>query len=314
MPRLTRQPPDPPSPDNPPLENLAYAVYMTRGKRSWSRRQLAEKSGLSERFIADVENGSANPSVESLVALGEALELNTGQMLTGEGFLAPRLGHLLKDRTPSEQERIADWLEERLGTIAPPRRIALLGVRGAGKTTVGQLLAKSLSCPFLELDRLVEESAGHKLAQIFELHGDAYYRRIEREVVQKVVSEHRDAVIATGGGLVTHEETFALLRSQCRTVWLKARPAEYLARVRRQGDRRPFDRHPQALVELTAILAAREPAYKRADFAVDTTRHPAEAIARRIASWAERLDRRGGAPGDVSGGTSNALPRSATRR
>jgi XRE family aerobic/anaerobic benzoate catabolism transcriptional regulator len=313
LPRTTLQVPDEPSPENPPLQNLAYAVQMARGEESWSRRQLAEKSGLSERFIADVENGTANPSVESIVALARALDLHLGRMLTGEGFLTPRLGSLLKDRSEPQQDQIADWIEERLGARPPARRIALLGVRGAGKTTVGQLLARSLSCPFIELDRLVEESAGHKLAQIFELHGDAYYRRIEREVLQKVVAGHRDAVIATGGGLVTSEETFSLLRSQCRTVWLKARPSVYLARVRRQGDRRPFDQHPQALLELTALLAAREPAYKRADFVVDTTQSNAEAVSRRIASWAGRLDRRSGS-GEVSSRTSNAPPRSPPRR
>lgn len=314
MPRTTLRVPDDPSRDNPPLQNLAYAVQMARAAEGWSRRQLAEESGLSERFIADVESGAANPSVASIVALGKALSCHIGHMLTGEGFLTPRLGALLRNKLALDQDQIADWLEERLGSRSPPLRIALLGVRGAGKTTVGQLVARKLSCPFIELDRLVEESAGHKLAQIFELHGDAYYRQIEREVLQRVVAEHRRAVIATGGGLVTNEETFSLLRSQCRTVWLKARPPAYLARVRRQGDRRPFDRHPQALVELTALLAAREPAYKRAELVVDTTQHTAEAVARRVAAWAERAERRGGASGEVSAGTSNAVPRTATRR
>jgi XRE family aerobic/anaerobic benzoate catabolism transcriptional regulator len=264
---------------------------MARGEEDWSRRQLAEHSGLSERFIADVEAGTANPSVESLAALAEALSLTVPEMLSGETHLIPRLGKLLAGLAEGEQERVADWLEEKLGRRAPGRRVALIGVRGSGKTTVGQLLGKALGCAFVELDRKVEESSGHRLAQLFELHGEAYYRRLEREVLQKVLDEHRDVVIATGGGLVTSEETYALLKSETRVVWLKARPEEYLSRVQRQGDRRPFDRHPQALLELRAMLAVREPAYRRADLVVDTTRRRPEVIAERLAGWASRSAR-----------------------
>lgn len=271
--------------------NVAFAVAMARGEENWSRRQLAEESGLSERFIADVEGGTANPSVESLFALAKALSLSVPEMLSGEAHLLPRLTKLLSRLPEAEQEKVADWLEEKLAGKAPGKRIALIGIRGAGKTSVGQLLAKQLGCGFVELDKKVEEASGHRLAQLFEIHGEAHYRRVEREVLQKVLEEHRDVVVATGGGLVTNAETYALLKAHFRVVWLKTKPEEYLSRVQRQGDRRPFDRHPQALLDLKAMLAVREPAYRQAHLVVDTTRSRPEAIAERLAAWATRSTR-----------------------
>jgi XRE family aerobic/anaerobic benzoate catabolism transcriptional regulator len=155
--------------------------------------------------------------------------------------------------------------------VSQPRPvIALLGLRGAGKTTIGRRLARRRRIPFVELDRRIEEEADLSLGEIFTLHGEDYYRRLEREVLQDVLNEG-PMVLATGGGLVESPQTFAALRQSAATVWLRARPEDHWNRVVRQGDRRPMANHPQAMADLRALLAAREPLYALADHTVETS-------------------------------------------
>lgn len=267
------------------LGNLAQEIQMARRTNGTSRRQLAVNSRLSERFIADVEKRKANPSLRSIFQLAEALELDVPSMLSRQALVAPRLGRLLSEMGPLEQAAVADLLEARREAHKPGLRVALLGMRGAGKTTVGRKLARQLECPFVELDALIEERAGMSLAQIFEIHGEPYYRRLEREVLGEALKARGDQVIATGGGLVTSPDAYEMLRGATRTVWLKARPEEYLSRVLGQGDRRPMEQRPHALAELKALLSAREPEYRKAHFAVDTTGEEPEQVVVRIASW-----------------------------
>ncbi len=171
--------------------------------------------------------------------------------------------------------------------------IALLGLRGAGKTTVGRRLARRLRLPFLELDRRIEQAAALSLSELFSLHGEDYYRRLEREVLDQVLAERRGLVIATGGGLVTSAETFARLRRSAVTVWLRARAEDHWKRVVSQGDRRPMANHPEAMAELRARLAAREPLYTLADYTIDTAtlsvNQVVEAIARLPAANCQNL-------------------------
>jgi XRE family aerobic/anaerobic benzoate catabolism transcriptional regulator len=170
----------------------------------------------------------------------------------------------------------------------PPRpAIALLGLRGAGKTTVGRRLARRMRVPFVELDRRIEEASDLSLSEIFSLHGEEYYRRLERETLQAVLADRRPMVLAAGGGIVTSPDTYALLRRSAVTVWLRARPEDHWNRVVRQGDRRPMANHPQAMADLRALLEAREPLYAMADHVVDTSHVAAgrvvDAITRLIA-------------------------------
>jgi XRE family aerobic/anaerobic benzoate catabolism transcriptional regulator len=157
--------------------------------------------------------------------------------------------------------------------MSAPRVVALLGLRGAGKTTVGRRLARRLRVSFVELDRRVEEAANLTLAEIFSLHGEEYYRRLERQALRDILDAGARVVVATGGGIVTNPDTLALLRQRATTVWLKAAPEDHWNRVVKQGDRRPMANHPQAMHDLRALLAAREPLYSSAAMTVNTSGH-----------------------------------------
>jgi XRE family aerobic/anaerobic benzoate catabolism transcriptional regulator len=275
---VSRQPDSTSVSSHPPsaaLAALAGSVRSWRARRGLTRSQLAAASGLSLRFLADIESGAGNPSLRRLEELARALAVPVPALLTGPA--------------PSRDQRIA-----------------LLGLRGAGKTTLGRALARRLKRPFIELDARIEVAAGLSLSQIFELHGEHYFRRLEREVLAGFLAEGRAAVVATGGGLVMEPETYELLRTHCLTVWLRARPEEHYSRVLEQGDRRPMADSPHAMAELRALLTSREPLYRQADFSVDTSRRPVDAalddILRRLPGDARApLDRDGPVPDDTAG-------------
>lgn len=212
---------------------------------------LAERAEVSRRYVTEAEAGRANLTVLKLAAMAGALRLSLAELCD----------------LPS----------------APPRteRIALVGLRGAGKSTVGALLAKELETPFVELDQRVERLAGLSLTAIFDLQGVETYRRLEREALEEVLGEGQRQVIATGGSIVTTPDTFARLRESCRTVWLQAAPESHLDRVLSQGDHRPVEGHPRALEELREILLRRESLYEQADHSIHTDGHsPDEVVAR----------------------------------
>jgi XRE family aerobic/anaerobic benzoate catabolism transcriptional regulator len=222
------------------LDVVARRVRQARSVRRWTIRELAERSGLSVRFLVQVESGQGNISVKRLDDLARAFALSPAELVTDTESGAPRV-------------------------------VALLGLRGAGKTTIGRQLARRLHVRFVELDKQIEKAADLSLAELFSLYGDEHYRRLERETLAQVLREDRAMVLATGGGIVTSPETYALLKKSAVTVWLRASPEDHWNRVVRQGDRRPMADHPQAMADLRAILAAREPLYAAADHTVDTS-------------------------------------------
>jgi XRE family aerobic/anaerobic benzoate catabolism transcriptional regulator len=224
---------------------LGRRVRHQREESGLSQRALADKAGLSLRFLADVEAGHGNISIGRLADLAEALSLSLAALVATES-----------DNASAAASRA--------------RVVALLGLRGAGKSSVGRLLAARLGRDFAELDEEIERRAGLRLAEIFEIHGEAYYRRLEREVLRELLGSGRTLVIATGGGLVSDSETWALLRAGARTVWLRARPEDHWARVIAQGDERPMADRPRAMTELRAILDARAPLYAQAERTIDT--------------------------------------------
>lgn len=229
------------------LTALGRRARAQRLSRGWTLREVAERSSVSPRFLVQLEAGVGNISVRRLADVAYALE-------TTPAFLL------------SEAE------------MPKPAVIALLGLRGAGKTTIGRRLAKRRRVPFVELDKRIEQGADLSLGEIFALHGEDYYRRLEREVLQEVLNEGRPMVLATGGGLVASPDTFAMLRRSAVTVWLRATPEDHWNRVVRQGDRRPMADHPQAMADLRSLLAGREPLYALADHTVDTSSGSLEKI------------------------------------
>lgn len=237
------------------LSRLGQRVRTARLARGWTLKEVAERSGVSLRFLVQLEAGRGNISVRRLVDVAGALETTAAGLL--ENLQRPRA-----------------------------QVIALLGLRGAGKTTIGRRLARRLQVPFLELDRRIELAAELNLSELFSLHGEDYYRRLEREVLRSVLDEGRSLVLATGGGIVTSADTYQLLRRRCVTIWLRARPEDHWNRVVRQGDRRPMAEHPQAMADLRGLLAAREPLYATADHTVDTS---SKSVGRVLAELVEAI-------------------------
>ena len=236
------------------LAALGRRARAQRLARGWTLREVAERSGVSPRFLVQLEAGSGNISVRRLHDVAAALGTTPSALLAPEAL----------PRSPI---------------------VALLGLRGAGKTTIGKRLAKRRRIPFVELDRRIERAADLSLGELFTLHGEDYYRRLEREVLQEVLAEGQPIVLATGGGLVTSPDTFALLRRSAMTIWLRATPEDHWNRVVRQGDRRPMADHPQAMADLRSLLAARESLYARADHTVDTSSATVDKVVRDVDRW-----------------------------
>ena len=234
------------------LETVGAAVRAQREKRGWSRRELAVTSGVSERFLAQLETGDGNISLRRFAEVAHSLGTTPAALLVTE----------VRTATP----------------------IALLGVRGAGKSTIGAALAKKLDYRFVELDQEIEAATGLSLGDVFTLHGEAYYRRVEREVLGRLLAESAPTVLATGGSIVNDPTTFALLRSRARTIFLHAKPEDHWNRVVAQGDQRPMAENPHAFEELRELSAARGKLYARADLTVETSGRTAQQVVAEIAA------------------------------
>jgi XRE family transcriptional regulator, aerobic/anaerobic benzoate catabolism transcriptional regulator len=227
------------------LMRLGERVRAWRSRQQATRKQLAAASGVSERYLAQLEAGQGNISVLLLRKVARAMGVPVESLV----------------REDEAQER----------------PIALVGLRGAGKSTLGAKLAQLLQVPFVELDLEVEKEAGARLAEVFGLYGQESFRRFERRALERVLAEHPRAVIAAGGGLVTDPATYELLLSRCRSVWLKAAPEEHMSRVIAQGDMRPFKGRAAALDEIRKLLADRNRLYGRAEHTLDTSGKTARA-------------------------------------
>jgi XRE family aerobic/anaerobic benzoate catabolism transcriptional regulator len=240
-----------------------------------TRRQLAQGSGASERYLAQIEAGQGNPSVIILKSIARALDVPMAELLPREprADAVERVVGVLGRMPPSELSAVADLIEQRAAQALVDdraRRIALVGLRGAGKSTLGEKLAAHLGCPFIELDRLVEQDYGASIPDLIEIAGIATFRRYERTCLEHVIAQHERAVIATAGGIVANPETYALLLRRTHTIWIKARPEEHMRRVIEQGDFRPMAQNREAMADLVAILDARRPDYARAEAELDT--------------------------------------------
>jgi XRE family transcriptional regulator, aerobic/anaerobic benzoate catabolism transcriptional regulator len=272
-----RQPQNEASADAAFLVGIGREVRRNRAKRGMTRRQLAAASLTSERYLAQIESGAGNPSVSVLRAIANALDLPPAALLAEGGARPAALAAILDlvaQMPEGELPALAKEIEARVASRAGSdraHRIALIGLRGAGKSTLGRMLAQHLGRPFIELDHRVEEDYGASIPDLIEMGGTATFRRHERSALERVIAEHDAAIITTAGGIVSDPETYALLLRRTHTVWIKARPEEHMSRVMAQGDFRPMAQNRSAMADLVAILEARRADYARAEAEVDTS-------------------------------------------
>ena len=267
--------------DNGFLHALGQRVRTWRARRGMTRKMLALHSQVSERHLAQLESGKGNISVLLLRQIAGALNISLASLFQEESPLQAELqviNQVLQRLPESELTDLRKRLVHEHGKAEQERRqrIALIGLRGAGKSTLGAKLAKKLGWPFIELDREVERLAGMGLSELFSLYGQAGYRRFERRALEAAIESNDRVVIATGGSIVSESATFDLLLSACYTVWLKAEPQEHMNRVIAQGDMRPMAGNKAAMDDLRQILNGRAALYGKADYIVDTSEHSPE--------------------------------------
>jgi len=258
------------------LRLLGDRIRDARARRGMTRKILARASKVSERYLAQLETGQGNISIVLLRQISHAMSLPLADLVREEPDRPVELALLIQtlDRLqPKELSQARKLLTHAFRTVVESerrRRIALVGLRGAGKSTLGVRLAKLKDVPFIELDREVERESGTTLSEVFDLYGQSAYRRYERRALENAIERHDRAVIATGGSIVTEPATFDLLLSACFTVWLTAAPEEHMSRVVAQGDYRPMAGNDEAMDDLRRILASRNALYAKADAMVDT--------------------------------------------
>jgi XRE family aerobic/anaerobic benzoate catabolism transcriptional regulator len=258
------------------LRAFGERIRAERARRGMSRKLLADHAGISERYITQIESGKGNISIVLLRQVAAALGLPLARLVEDEAPSAEMtlVRQFLARLSPAQLREAHASLAARFASDAAVMRtgrIALVGLRGAGKTTLGSALAKARNVPFFELDREIERLAGTSVGVVLELYGQPAYRRYELQALQQLLEAHPQFVVATGGSLVSEAETYELLLRHCYTVWIRASPEEHMERVIAQGDHRPMAGSAQAMDDLRRILEERTPLYARADVTVDTT-------------------------------------------
>jgi XRE family aerobic/anaerobic benzoate catabolism transcriptional regulator len=271
------------------LEQLGQRVRTMRALRGMSRKVLAKVSGISERYIAQLEGGKGNVSIVLLRRVSNAMGAHLEDLIpaTEPAPDWPVIRDLVRKATPNQIAQAKDVLSgQGNGTSAQQRMtfagIALIGLRGAGKSTLGKMLAKKIGWNFVELNKEIEAQNGLSVAEIIALYGQEGFRRMEQAALGQLLARKELMVLATGGGIVSEPLTFDLILSSFYTIWLKAEPEEHMARVRRQGDLRPMADDRSAMAELRTILRSREPLYARASAVVDTAGLSVDAAAARL--------------------------------
>ena len=266
---------------NPLLISFGERLRTLRARRGLTRKAVAQAADVSERYLANLEYGTGNPSFVILDQVARALQCPVAELIgdvTASSSEWLLIRELLEDRSEADLQRARLAIGEALGTggdrRANSRRIALIGLRGAGKSTLGQMLAEDLDVPFVELNSQIEKVAGYSIREIQDLYGSNAYRRYERRALEEALQIYPEVVLATPGGLVSDAATFSLLLGHFTTVWLKADPDDHMSRVALQGDMRPMAASREAMDDLRRILAGRASFYSKAQLVVDTSRQP----------------------------------------
>src|ERR1700675_4044903 len=255
---------------------LGKRVRELRNRRGLTRKMMAREAHVSERHLAQLEAGEGNISIVLLRRIAAALHVSLGEFFAGEGetrheklFIQRFLERLPAHRVEDAMFRLLREFGDE--EVARRKRVALIGLRGAGKSTLGLRLGQEMNIAFIELDREIEKDTGMPLGEIFSLYGQTGYRAIERRSLERVLHEQERAILSVGGGVVSEKETYDYLLSNCYTVWIKARPEENMARVIAQGDLRGIEGEKEGRGGLRRIIKASEPFYRKADMYLDTS-------------------------------------------
>lgn len=274
------------------IADVGTRVRAARLRKSLSRKALAERSGVSQRYLAQLEGGAGNISLAILLKLADTLNIHPPLLLPTDHSPVNRFEEFsaLFLAAPLEAQEKALSLLLMAGKGArKAQRICLIGLRGAGKSTLGRFLARHLDAPFIELNSLIEEESGMAVGEFIALYGPEGYRRLEKQALETAIQQHEEIVLAAAGGVVSEPDTYEDLLSNFHTIWLKASPEEHMQRVRDQGDNRPMAGNPQAMAELKSLLIEREKLYARADALVDTSNRTEEASLRDVKRAASLL-------------------------
>ena len=256
------------------LERLALRVAELRKARGMPRRVLSERSGVSPRYLAQLEAGEGNISILLLQRVAEALEVRVEALLAEDIPLdhdAQRVAALFRQAPLKTQHEVRGLLAPQNPRMLRAGRICLIGLRGAGKSTLGRMAGEALGMPFVELNQDIEETLEMPLSEVMAFYGEAGYRKLEAEAVERVSLRHNRVILAVAGGIVAEEATYARLLERFHTVWIRTSPAEHMQRVRAQGDHRPMQGNPAAMAHLRELLDARSPLYAQAEAEVDTS-------------------------------------------
>ena len=285
-------------PDNTEIDAAVTALIVRAGervrrareRRGIPRRVLSEKSGVSPRYLAQLEFGEGNISIGLLQRVAIALDHRIEWLVGDEDPWtsdALRVADLFRSATSDVQERVLMTLSPESAENLRARRICLIGLRGAGKSTLGAMVGSALSIPFVELNRNIEEQAGMPVGEVMTLYGQDGYRKLEAQAIDRIVATHDTMVLAVAGGIAAEPETHKRLLSHFHTIWLKASPEEHMSRVRAQGDKRPMTGNPEAMEQLKSILRSRESLYEKAIAQLDTSGKTAKASLKELLALIE---------------------------
>jgi len=267
------------------LEAVGERVRAARARKNISRKALSEISGISQRYLAQLETGSGNISIILLRRVADALDYKI-EWLVGEddpysSSVLPLIT-LYNQATAAQRQKVLSMLEQNNPASVRASRIAFIGLRGAGKSTIGRLFSAQKEMPFLELNDTIEEASGMPVDEVMALYGQEGYRRLEKQSVERIAATNDAIVLAVAGGIVSAPETFNYLLRNYHTIWLKADPEDHMGRVRKQGDERPMAGNPEAMAELRNILRDREALYNSADIVINTSQQSVSEVVAQV--------------------------------